>query len=128
VQKELSEVDRLEIGQQYIGQALASVPADPDGSWPSLVVREQIEELQSEHVESGFIVATLNKRGVTSRGLEDGGQQESAFVNRYKSTASKFANQWPRTASMLRKLAESYASDARRAEGSAERFRTGFEF
>jgi hypothetical protein len=125
---ELTQVDRLDIGRQYIGQVLAWAPADPDGTWPSLLVRELIEQMQSEHVESGFILATLNKRGVTSRGLEDGGKQEASLVANYKSGAAKFANKWPTTASMLRKLAERYEADARREEGSAERFRTGFEF
>jgi hypothetical protein len=126
-QEELNKADRLDIGEQYIGQVLAWTPTPDEGQWPTEVLRDLFEDMQSEHLETGFAMATFNRRGVTSRGLEDGGGQEAALVARYKAAASKFANQWPRTAAILRGLADSYEADSRREEGSAERFRTGFQ-
>ena len=122
----LAAADRLDIGEQYIGQVLAWVPVVEEADWPGIVIRDLFEESQSEHLETGFVTATLNRRGVTSRGLEDGGAQEAAFATRYRAAASKYANSWPRTATILRSLGSHYEAHARREEGSAERFRTGF--
>jgi hypothetical protein len=91
------------------------------------VVRDTLEELQSEEIEDGFYVEVLNRRGVTSRGLEDGGAQELELVERYKGDAQRLADRWPRTAAILRKLVKSYENEARRNEESAERFRRGLE-
>jgi hypothetical protein len=90
--KDLTTADRLDIGEQYIGEVLARVHVSDQEAWPPETLRDLFEEMQSEHLESGFVMATLNGRGVTSRGLEDGGAQEAALVTRYRATASKFAN------------------------------------
>ena len=65
--------------------------------------------------------------GVTSRGLEDGGAQELELAKRYREAAQRFADWWPRAASIFRKLSKSYENEARRNEESAERFRLGLE-
>jgi len=123
----LTEADRLKVGLSHLGQALASSPPDPDGSWPPKAVRDLFEELQSESLESGFSIQIANSRGVTSRGLEDGGAQERALVDKYRADAEEFKDRWPRTAAILRRLAGSYSAEARRDEDEAERFRRGLE-
>ena len=122
----LDSGSRLAFGESHIGEVLAWAPDDTDGGWPCLAVRELLEALQNENVEQGFVTATLNKRGVTSRGLEEGGAQEVGLGVTFQAAADRFRDQWPRAAAILRQLAESYSLDARRAEGTAERFRTGF--
>lgn len=119
--------DRLGIGESQIGQALVAAPADLDGSWPGEAVRDLLEEVQSEHLESGLSIAVLNGRGVTSRGLGEGGAQERDLAKKYREDADRLADKWPRSAAMLRGLATSYESDARREEKTAERFRRGLE-
>jgi hypothetical protein len=121
----LKESDRLEVGESQIGQALVATPADPDGSWPGEVVRDLLEEIQSEHLESGLSTAVLNGRGITTRGLGEGGAQEMELAGSYRDQADRLADKWPRSAAMLRGLATSYESDARREEKRAERFRRG---
>jgi hypothetical protein len=123
----LHDAGRSDAGQMHIGKMLVSAPADADGTWPPEVVRDTLEELQSEEIEDGFYVEVLNRRGVTSRGLEDGGAQELELVERYKGDAQRLADRWPRTAAILRKLVKSYENEARRNEESAERFRRGLE-
>jgi hypothetical protein len=118
---------RLEVGRVHIGSVLARAPADPDGGWPPRVVRDLLQEAGSEEIESGFVTEILNSRGVTSRGLEDGGAQELALAQRYRADAERFADEWPRVASLLRSVARSYEADAKRNEDSAERFRRGLD-
>lgn len=123
----LDERGRLEVGLVHFGQVLASAPPDIDGGWPPQVVRDLLEELQSENVESGLSTELFNRRGVTSRGLEEGGSQEMELASRYRADADKWTDEWPRIAALLRGIAKSYEADARRNEDSAERFRRGLE-
>lgn len=121
----LKKTDRFEVGMVHLGHVLAWAPSDPDGSWPPQPVRDLLERLQSDEVEDGLRNQILNRRGVTSRGLEDGGAQEDALVARYRGDTERFRDRWPRTAAVLRSVAESYEAESRRNENSAERFRRG---
>ncbi|WP_460461111.1 hypothetical protein [Angustibacter peucedani] len=121
----LDEVGRTEVGLQHVGQVLASTPPDEDESWPGAVVRDLIEDLQLEQLELGFYLRIINSRGVTSRGLEDGGAQEEALVAKYQALADRFSDEAPRTAAVFRRIASSYRADARQNEDQAERFRRG---
>jgi hypothetical protein len=121
----LVQVDRLDIGNQYIGQVLAHALADADDTWPELPIREVIEAAASHHVDQGFCLGIYNKRGFTSRGLLDGGAQEHALANQYGLWAGLIADIWPRTAANLRMVESRYREDGRREDEEAERRRQG---
>lgn len=121
----LTERGRTEVGLQHFGQVLTHTPPDPDGSWPGAAVRDLIEEIGLEHVETGLYLQILNSRGVTGRGLEDGGAQEVELAAFYQSKAQQYADDSPRVAAVFRRVAQSYLADARRNEGDAERVRRG---
>ncbi len=123
----LAKEGRREIGETHIGHLLARSPADADGQWPAIAVREVFEELQDERIENGLIVEVINRRGVTTRSLEDGGAQERELVAEYNQQADGFSDEWPRTAAILRAIARNYEYQARHEENSAERFRRGDE-
>ena len=92
------EGDRAEITDQQIGQVLAYAPNDPaDGAWPTTSIRGLIEELSSNQIERGISVARYNMRGVFTKGLFDGGNQERALAEQYESW-SLLTQKWPRTA------------------------------
>jgi hypothetical protein len=74
----LREARRLRVGDGFIGKILAASPADPDGAWPCLAVRELLEALQSPEIERGMRTEIFNSVGVTSRGVLQGGDQERA--------------------------------------------------
>lgn len=120
----LAEIDRAKIGDEMIGAALASSPADSDGEWPGLAVRQLIERLQSDSVDSGFYIAVRNQRGVTSRALTAGGAQERELARNYYTQRQRFG-QWPRTAAIFAALAESYEREAEREDEEAEAHRRG---
>ncbi|WP_144414173.1 hypothetical protein [Corynebacterium mustelae] len=123
--KLLAERGRTEIGLQKVGQVLGHTPPDPDGTWPGKVVRDLIEEKQLDHIETGLYLHIFNSRGVTSRGLEDGGDQELRLAADYRAKAQAFVDTAPRVARMFRDLAVEYEREARRHEEDAERFRRG---
>jgi hypothetical protein len=96
-----------------IGQALSGSPVVGDTVWPHEAVRDVIEEVASDDPENGFMVGLLNSRGIRWRNLYDGGSQERQLVEKYTGFASTVSDQWPRNASVLRRIADLYRADAR---------------
>lgn len=118
---ELVASDRQKIGDQKIGQVLARSPIDSDEVWPAVNVRKVIEELRNRDIEIGIVIGVMNGRGVTSREWGAGGEQERDLESRYREWASTISTAWPRTSRLLNQIADSYASDARRWDQSADR-------
>jgi hypothetical protein len=123
----LAERNRVEVGDEQIGQALAAAPADPDGSWPCEPVRDLLEELRNDRIDRGLEIRVFTNRGVTSRSLDAGGQQEWKLAEGYRARAEEFVASWPRTAATFRRLAETYEADARREDAEAERRSHGLD-
>lgn len=117
----LADSGRASIGDEQIGQVLASSPVGADGVWPAEAVREIIENVGNARIDTGLHIGKTNQRGVTSRGVFDGGAQERVLEQHHREMASKIATRWPRTARVLRGIADSYQHEARRNDAEAER-------
>lgn len=115
----LTDVRRLGIGDEQIGQVLSGASKDPDGTWPPKVVRDVIEAIRSDDLENGIIVGKYNLRGVTSRAIGEGGIQERAIAQQYEGLATAVEDTAHRTARMLRTMAKSYRSEAAHEDLSA---------
>jgi hypothetical protein len=122
----LLEIGRRDAGDSQIGKMLAWTPPGADGEWPSEPVRDLVESLQSERVERGIETELYNSRGVSTRSPFAGGGQERKLAEGYRDQAAQFQDRWPRSAAVLRKLAHSLESDARRWDDDAERTHRGF--
>ena len=116
----LSESDRADIGDEVIGQAFAHSPLGEDGVWPAEPIRDMLENIGSRDLENGLVIGRLNSRGVTSRGVYDGGDQERALASTYRGGSTSTKGTWPRTSRVLREIAESYERDAAREDLQAE--------
>ncbi len=103
-------------GDLEIGFMLAHAPADVDGAWPHIVVRNLIELLNNETIDRHIENEIHNSRGVVSRSLNDGGKQERVLEEKYKKMSETIKAKWPRTAKILRSIAESYESQAKRED------------
>ncbi|WP_200419546.1 hypothetical protein [Streptomyces sp. Y2F8-2] len=123
---ELAARDRAAVGDVQIGQVLAFAPRDQDDFQIPEAVRDLLEEINSSDLERGLSIGIYNKRGVTTRGLLDGGVQESELARSFREQAER-ARAWPRTRKLLKGLAESYEADARREDQEAERRHQGLE-
>ncbi|MBI4205418.1 MAG: hypothetical protein HY527_10370 [Betaproteobacteria bacterium] len=126
VRTEAARVDRSDIADEYVGHMLAHSPTDPtDGGWPHRVVRDLIEALHSEKIEIGIQVERFNMRGVVSKAMFEGGRQERVLAEQCREWAEKAAAK-PRTAALLRDLAERWEREAisedRRARQDEMRF------
>ena len=107
-------------GDLQIGFMLARVPGDADGNWPHVAARNVIEHLDNDLIDQHIQMGVYNGRGVVARGLMDGGAQERALANHYKKMSEAIKLKWPRTAAMLRSLANSYIRDAEHQDISSE--------
>ncbi len=123
----LEAADREAIGLELIGRVLAKAAGDADETWPTRPVRDLLERLRRTEVDTGFEIEVFNSRGATSRELIDGGEQERVLVAKYEGLAQKVADQWPRTASILRSLARGYEDEARRQDEKVRRFLEGLD-
>ena len=128
----LREANRSEVGEQYIGRVLrygpdpAVVSSDmldgddpPPRVWPAEVIRDVIERVESDDLETGFALEVYNSRGTTSRGMTDGGDQERVLVRTYRQYAAHVGAMYPRTAALMKRIAESYLRDAERHDRDA---------
>lgn len=117
---ELSERKLSSVGDEQIGEILSASPTGDDGVWPAEPVRDVIENLGSERLETGVHIGRINRRGTTTRGVYEGGSQEWQLAEEYKHMAESIASSSPRTARMLRGLVSSYQRDAAREDNEAE--------
>lgn len=112
----LEDVGRLAIGDQMIGQMLSGSGLDPDDSWPVRAVRNVIETSMSNDLEKGFEIGLYNSRGVVTKNPDAGGDQERSLASKYLRFSEAVADQWPRTAAVLRGIADTYRRDAARED------------
>lgn len=110
-QKLCEESGVKDVGDETIGKILAYAPAGSDGLRPCEPVRELLEE-NNQNILIGFEVGVLNSRGVTTRSLTDGGEQERELVEKYNNLATKLSVKWPHTSRVMRQIANSYESEA----------------
>lgn len=122
----LADADRLDVGKQHIGWALAHTPPGPDG-WPRDDVARLIGRLDDDQIDRGLQLRIHNERGVTSRGLADGGDQERELAAKYRAAAGRFSDTEPRVAALLNAVADSYEDQARHHDADAERHRRGLD-
>lgn len=123
----LEAADRPDIGDIYIGQIFAHSKEDTDGTWPSLPVRNAIETLRADKIDEGFRTEIYNERGVTSRGLTDGGKLEYELAERFERWSSLAKDKWPRTAAVLRSISEGYQAQGRAEDEEAKQFMEGLD-
>lgn len=120
VRKLCKEHHRIKSGDYILGQLFAHAPFDnKDQKWPHQAIRETIEELKGDRLDEGFVIGVINKRGVSSRDIYEGGEQERKLADKYKFLAEKITIHWPRTAGLLRKIEKEYLSMGRMWDNEA---------
>ena len=106
------EYGRARVGDTEIGQLLSRARGNEDGSWPCLPVCEVLQATASENIASGFTTGVRNARGVTSRGIGEGGEQERELAARYRALARRRDFDYPYVANILEQIAKNYDQEA----------------
>lgn len=116
--------DRADIVDIKIGKIFAHAPIDPeDAAWPHQTVRDLLEKLFSDKIERGINIEQFNKRGVVSKAMFEGGQQERELAEQWRRWAATVGSRWPRTAALLRKISDSWERYAKQEDERAEQDR-----
>lgn len=111
VRKACAELDRAEIGDQCLGKLFSNAPMGEDAIWPDEVVRDVMEDLQSENVSKGAHTGLYNARGVHWRG--EGGMQERELADKYRKWANALQFTHPFvSSSLLMSMVRTYEREA----------------
>ena len=117
--EQAKEKDRTKMCDIQIGEMLAHSPPGADNVWPSLPICQILEELDNAQVERGLFSEKLNQRGVVTKNLSEGGQQERNLAKQYSDWAEVRQADWISAPRVLRRLAESYEFEAKREDDEA---------
>lgn len=119
-----AKVDRLDVADREIGKVLFYFPSDPgDSVWPHVELRQLLETLQNENVETGIELEQANSRGVVSKAMFEGGEQERILAQKWRDMAERLGLRWPRTRAMCERIASYWESDAKHEDERAEKRR-----
>lgn len=100
-----------------LGRILVYSPIGDDDCYPCEAVRNIIEEVGDESLQSSYVTAMFNKRGVFS---PTAGRAERELAEEYKKNANKLRLMTPKTAAIYDCLSEMYFSEAEREREDAE--------
>lgn len=110
VRKACAELDRVDIADVCLGKLLSNASVGEDGVWPNEVVREVMEDLQSEKISEGAHTGLYNARGVHSR--DEGGAQERELSEKYRKWADALQFTHPFVSSLLMSMVRTYECEA----------------
>lgn len=100
---------------------LAHSPDDPeDSAWPHRVVWSVIDKLGASEIEKGMLIERFNMRGVHSRTMFEGGNQERILARQYRGWAEISRARWPGMARVLEMRAQHWEEHAQREDVRAE--------
>ncbi|EKD68645.1 MAG: hypothetical protein ACD_47C00502G0002 [uncultured bacterium] len=113
---------RLKHAYNYIGQIFYYSPIDlTDNVWPSIEIRELIEELKNDDLERGIEIEQFNSRGVVTKNMFEGGEQEKELAKKWHDFEKNINVKWLRTKKMLGRIADSWEREAKREDIDAEK-------
>lgn len=102
---------RENAGDNCIGQLLSKSGRDEDGIWPAVAARDVLEEMGNQKISEGMAVGLYNQRGVHWRDV--GGRQEHDLAAMHRGWSRQTAVEWPFTARLLERIAQSYDREAK---------------
>jgi hypothetical protein len=108
-----------------LGEVLAYAPADADGRWPCAPVRDYLDRLEMGEIRRGLTTGIINKRGVYSKGADEGGAQERSIARRYRDYAGAIRTTHLHLAVTLEEVARRYEDDAEREDVQSRLRREG---
>ncbi|MBA2861103.1 hypothetical protein [Methanococcus maripaludis] len=112
---------RLDVADIQIGKILAKYPEEQEKIWPPEEICEIIEIIDSEELNDSFYIAILNKNGMISRGVLEGGDIERKHAKYYSELADEYMTRYPNVTRIFEKLSKRYLEDAKKRDEEVER-------
>lgn len=113
-----AEHSRLEVGDEMIGQLLSRAGRDEGLTWPSVSMCHVLEQISSSAIRDGFVIGTLNQRGVHWR--QRGGAEERELAGMYRDWARRRTYSYPFVGGILDEIAAEYEERAKWHDDRAE--------
>ena len=110
---------RAEVGDRCIGELLSRARPDEEGRWPCRAVCEALERMSCGDVDRGFMIGRSRARGIVTRQVGEGGDQERELAAQYRNWAQQVAYEYPHVGGILKRIAEDYDSNAGREDTEA---------
>jgi hypothetical protein len=104
----------------------SSMRRDAPNVWPIGPVRDLLNRPEMEGMRAAFAMGARNKRGMTTRTLDEGGRQERHLAATYRSHALALHNSHLNVAAILDELASGYEGDGFREDIRAKLGREGY--
>jgi hypothetical protein len=104
--------DLLDETMKPLAEVLARTAPGADRLWPNEVIRNLLESDGCPRLRHFLSIAVRNQRGVTSRGMLDGGDQERELAQKYHGEARALQVEHPEAAALLEDLAGAYEAEA----------------
>ena len=116
--KYAKEVDREKYAYVEIGKLLSKSPNGKDDIFPNEITRDILEEFDNEKLGYYFWHEKKYPGGsyFTTRGADEGGEQEHQKAQEYREYAEKLRFTHPKTSSLLIQLAKDYEIDAEKED------------
>ena len=103
-----------------LAEVLSRFPSDKDGMWPHVALRNSLERIKSSMLDEHIPYALYNSRGVRTRSVLEGGDQERKLAVDYHEWSKAMKTKWPRTSKVLKSLARMLDNDAKREDVDLE--------
>ena len=113
---ESAEIGRGKIVLYEIARILQRVPTDGVITTLHSEVMSIIETINSETLNEAVMIEIMNSRGVWTKGIGEGGEQERVLAQKYMKEAEAIEEMYPNSSFMLKRLAKKYGEDAVKAD------------
>lgn len=99
-----------------IWEMLAHTPADSQGVWPSIPVRNIIEKLDDDSIDLHASIGFSNQHSTVIKNVGDGTGYEKSLAEKYKNDAEGMVIEWPRSSWILKNISKSFERSAVRED------------
>lgn len=107
---------RLVSGVLEVARVLARAPAASDDVWPCLAARRLLDDQHIQHLSRALRSAKLELGSGRFWSPHLGGSEERKLAAGFHRDVQAIQSDWPRTAAVLRALADAYEESAEQAE------------
>lgn len=114
-QRQLDQENRREHGDRHIGRVLSAIPAETsDGIAPPIAIRQLLEDRQTPEFEDGLAQGLrLGPTGIGGGLLTEVVTKSNQAHEQATRVANTIAARWPRTARLLRRVAQDHTQETR---------------
>lgn len=112
------ERNLVKMTNHTIGHLLAYIPENDN--YPPEYLSDMIEQLSDKTVDESYRIQMFNKRGVTTRSINAGGDIERRLIERYQRYANKTRFSYPRITKIFNELIIEYQRIAQKEDNEAK--------